>query len=177
MKKKTENRIFIHCYKHDGQLHKTWKDAVILENTKEKLVLGNCNALVTKVDGRTWYTKEPAIMFFYPDKWFNIIAQLKSNGIFYYCNIASPYILEDNIVKYIDYDLDLRVFPDGGFRVLDRNEYKYHKKKMKYSKEIDMVIRYSLTELINLKRSGADPFNKESIIKYYNEYKKSGNIK
>lgn len=176
MKNEKKERILIHCYKHDGQLHKTWKDAIILEKNKDVLILGNYNALVTKVDGRTWHTKEPAIMFFYPNKWFNIIAQLKKNGIFYYCNIASPYIIEDNIVKYIDYDLDLRVYPDGGFRVLDRNEYNYHKKKMHYSKEIDMIIKYSLTELIGLKRKEEGPFNLKEVDKYYKLYKERENL-
>ena len=41
--------------------------------------------------------------------------------------MASPFIIEENTIKYIDYDLDLRVFPDGSFKVLDRGEYKYHK--------------------------------------------------
>lgn len=176
MKNSKNERILIHCYKHNGQLHKTWKDAVILEKNKNILILGNYNALVTKVDGRTWHTKEPAIMFFYPNKWFNIIAQFKKTGIFYYCNIASPYIVEDNIVKYIDYDLDLRVYPDGGFRVLDRNEYKYHKKKMHYSNEIDMIIKYSLSELIELKRNEEGPFNIDEVKKYYNKYKKQENL-
>lgn len=176
MKNEKKERILIHCYKHDGQLHKTWKDAIILEKNKDVLILGNYNALVTKVDGRTWHTKEPAIMFFYPNKWFNIIAQLKKKGIFYYCNIASPYIIEDNIVKYIDYDLDLRVYPDGGFRVLDRNEYNYHKKKMHYSKEIDMIIKYSLTELIGLKRKEEGPFNLKEVDKYYKLYKERENL-
>ena len=35
------------------------------------IVLGNENVLVTKQDGRTWHTKEPAIMFFYKKRWFN----------------------------------------------------------------------------------------------------------
>ena len=177
MKKNNKERIIIHCYKHNGRLYKTWQDAALLEKTPDCLVLGNCNALVTKVDGRSWHTKEPAIMFFYPNKWFNIIAQLKKTGLFYYCNIASPFIMEDNIVKYIDYDLDLRVFPDGGFRVLDRNEYNYHKRIMKYSKEIDMVIKYSLTELINMKKAQMGPFDKRVIEYYFNIYKKIDNIK
>ena len=39
--------------------------------------------------------------------------------------MASPYIIDENVIKYIDYDLDLRVFPDGGYKILDYNEYKY----------------------------------------------------
>ena len=40
-------------------------------------------------------------------------------------NIASPYIIEEGTIKYIDYDLDLRVFPDGSFKVLDRGAVSY----------------------------------------------------
>lgn len=165
------DKLVIHCYKHNGVLYETSEEAIVLEDNDEFLVVGNKNALVAKNDGRKWHTKEPAIIFFYKEKWFNIIAQFKKIGLFYYCNVASPYIIEDNTIKYIDYDLDLRVFPDGGFKVLDRNEYNYHKRIMHYSKEIDMVVKYSLTELINLKKNEKDPFNQESISKYYDMYK------
>ena len=111
-------------------------------------------------------------MFFYKNRWFNIIVQLKRNGLFYYCNIASPYVIDNGVIKYIDYDLDLRVFPDGAFKVLDRNEYNYHRKLMKYPKEINEIIKYELTSLIEMKRNGANPFNKETVDYYYKIYQK-----
>ncbi len=166
--------IKIHCYKHNGMIYKTWEKAIVLDINDEYLVLGNNNVLVTKKDGRSWHTKEPAIMFFYKDRWFNIIAQLKTNGLFYYSNIASPYVIDNNVIKYIDYDLDLRVFPDGSFRVLDRNEYNYHKKLMKYPLEIQEIIKYELTALIDMKRAGVNPFNKETIDYYNKIYQKIG---
>ena len=164
--------IKIHCYKHNGMIYKTWEKAIVLDINKDYLVLGNNNVLVTKKDGRSWHTKEPAIMFFYTNRWFNIIAQLKSNGLFYYCNIASPYIIDNGVIKYIDYDLDLRVFPDGAFRVLDRNEYNYHRRLMKYPFEINEIIKSELTSLIDMKRSGVNPFNKETIDYYYKIFRK-----
>ena len=85
---KIGDTLVIHCYKHNGVIHKSWKLAYVLDIKEDYIVLGNENVLVTKQDGRTWHTKEPAIMFFYKKRWFNIIAQLKPNGIFYYCNIV-----------------------------------------------------------------------------------------
>lgn len=168
---KIGDTLVIHCYKHNGMIHKSWKLAYVLDIKKDYIVLGNENVLVTKEDGRTWHTKEPAIMFFYKKRWFNIIAQLKPNGIFYYCNIASPYVIDDGIIKYIDYDLDLRVFNDGAFKILDRNEYNYHKKIMKYPKEINYIIKDELSSLIEMKKSGAFPFNTEVINYYYKLFK------
>lgn len=169
---KVGDKMIIHCYKHNGLIYKIWDQAIVLDITDKYLVLGNENVKVTKSDGRSWKTKEPAILFFYYDRWFNVVSQLKTQGTFYYCNIASPFVIDGNIVKYIDYDLDLRVFPDWGYRILDRNEYNYHKKLLKYGKDLDFILRSELSALIDMKKKKEEPFNKEVIEYYYNIFKK-----
>lgn len=165
-------RFIIHSYKHDGSIHRAWDEAVLLEECDDYLVFGNERTRVIESDGRTWKTKEPAILFFYKDSWFNVIGQCKKDGIYYYCNIASPYIIEDGVIKYIDYDLDLRVFPDGSFKVLDRGEYKYHKQLMNYSDEIDYILKAELTNLINMVRAKELAFKENTVENYYEIYKK-----
>lgn len=167
---KVGDRLTIHCYKHNGVLHRVCEEATILEITEDQLICANDKTKIIEHDGRSYHTNEKAILIFYKNNWFNIIAQLKEQGLFYYCNIASPYIIDNNIIKYIDYDLDLRVFPDGGFRILDRNEYKYHKKIMNYSKDLDKIIKEELQALISLKKEGKSPFDKEFIDRYYQKY-------
>ncbi len=165
-------RYGIHAYKHDGSIHRAWDEAVLLEIHDDYLIFGNEKTKVTESDGRTWRTKEPAVLFFFTKDWYNIIGQYKKTGIYYYCNMASPFIIEENTIKYIDYDLDLRVFPDGSFKVLDRGEYKYHKKLMHYDDIIDTILKSELTELINMVREKKDAFNKEIVEKYCALYKK-----
>ncbi len=168
---KVGDRLTIHCYKHNGKIHRTWDEATVLEITDEMLVCANNKTKVTENDGRSHKTNEPAVMFFYKKSWFNVIGQLKKHGLFYYCNIASPYLIDNGIIKYIDYDLDLRVFPDGGFRVLDRNEYNYHRRLMKYSSDLDFILRNELTKLIELKRREEGPFKPGIVESYYEIYK------
>lgn len=165
-------KFIIHSYKHDGNIHRAWDEAILLDDCGEYLVFGNNRTKVIESDGRSWRTKEPAIMFFYKHNWYNIIGQLKKDGIYYYCNMASPFILEDGAIKYIDYDLDLRVFPDGAFKVLDRGEYNYHKNIMHYSSDIDKILKDELTDLIDLVREKKIPFDKKIIEYYYNLYNK-----
>lgn len=112
---------------------------------------------------------------FFKDCWFNIIAQLKRDGIYYYCNIATPYIIEDGTIKYIDYDLDLRIFPTGEYKILDKLEYKYHKKIMHYSEDLDFVINCAMEELIRIYNDKQDMFNQIKNKKYYDKYKKIKN--
>ena len=174
-KLKIGKRYQIHSYKHDSKIHRSWDEAVLLDIKEDYLVFGNEKTKVTESDGRTWHTKEPAVLYFFKNQWFNIIGQCKKNGIYYYCNIDSPYIVEDGTIKYIDYDLDLRVFPDGSFKVLDRGEYKYHKSIMNYSDDLDMILKSELTTLIEMVRNKEPMFRTETIEKYnqlYNKLKK-----
>lgn len=161
----------IHSYKHNGEIHRAWDEAVLIEIHDQYLIFCNEKTKVTESDGRTWRTKEPAILYFFYESWFNIIGQLKKKGIYYYCNIASPFIIEEDTIKYIDYDLDLRVFPDGSFKVLDRGEYKYHKSIMNYSNKIDMILKSELTNLINMVRKKELAFDSNILEQYYLEYK------
>ncbi len=166
------SHVSIHCYKHNGKIHRTWDEVTVIDKTDEYLVCGGSSVKITESDGRSHKTRETSIMFFYKKHWYHITAQFKNNGLYYKADIASPFLLDGEIIKYIDYDLDLKVFPDGSFRVLDRNEYKYHKKIMKYSEDLDIILQSELTDLVNLKRALVGPFNKEVATSYYNEYLK-----
>ncbi len=166
------DRYIIHSYKHDGSVHRSWDEAVLLDIKDDCYVFANERTKVVESDGRVWKTKEPAILYFYKNSWYNIIGQLKKGGIFYYCNIASPFVIEEKTIKYIDYDLDLRVFPDGAFKILDRGEYNYHKKKMNYSPKLDTIIKGELSKLIEHAKKKDSPFTHVELKEYYEVYKK-----
>ncbi len=82
-------KIQIHSYKHNGQLHRVWESSTVLKSTAEILIGANDRTMVTESDGRTWITREPAIVYFHAKYWFNIIGMLRTDGIYYYCNISS----------------------------------------------------------------------------------------
>ena len=167
---KIGDNLELHCYKHNGKINSVSDRITVIDIKDDYIVCGDFKTTITESDGTSHKTKEPAIMFFYKNRWFNILAQLKKQGLFYSCNIATQYLIDDDVIKYIDYDLDLRVFPDGGFRVLDKNEYNYHKKIMHYSDELDCILKSELNSLINMKKNQDGPFDKNLIEKYYERY-------
>ena len=69
------------------------------------------------------------------------------------------------------------MFNDGAFKILDRNEYNYHKKLMNYPEDINYIIKKELSSLIEMKKANEFPFNKESIENYYKEFQKIKNKK
>lgn len=166
------DRFQIQCYKHDSKIHRAWDEAVVLDVKKDYIVFGNNKTIVTESQGSWWRTKEPAIMYFFYKNWYNIISQMKKDGIYYYCNIATPFVIEEGTIKYIDYDLDLRIFPNGDYKILDKLEYDYHKKIMNYNPDLDKVITSSLDELINEYKKGAVMFDSKKNKEYCELYLK-----
>ena len=86
-------------YKHNGIFHRVWQYAYILKETDDVLILINDRANVIDGDGRRWKTKEPAVCFFYKKRWYNIICMLRNEAIYYYCNLSSPYIKDEEGIK------------------------------------------------------------------------------
>ena len=162
--------ITIQSYKHDGNLHRVWRDTMVLKTSEYSLIGVNDHTLVTESDGRRWVTREPAIVFFHKKYWFNIIAMLREKGVSYYCNLASPYLLDEEALKYIDYDLDIKVFPDGEKRLLDADEYAMNKKRWHYSEEIDSILRSTSFELLDWIDQKKGPFAKKFVQIWYERY-------
>ena len=97
---KIGDKLQIHCYKHDGSLHRKWDEAVVLDILPDYIVFGNNKTTVVDADGKIWRTREPAVMFFFKNRWFNVIGQLKEYGIYFYCNIATPALIDNKVIKY-----------------------------------------------------------------------------
>lgn len=167
---KIGDSIFVQSYKHNGSLHRTWSKALVVDVKEHFAVVVTNHSWVVESDGRRWLTKEPAICFYYDDKWYNIISMVRKTGIYYYCNIASPSLYDSEAIKNIDYDLDVKVFPDGEYIILDQNEYEYHAGIMNYPENIKRIIKNQLDELLGLIEEKKPPFDFEYINKYIQKY-------
>lgn len=160
----------IQCYKHDGSLHRYWDRGLVLENNEDFIVVATKRAKVIENNGRRWFTKEPAITIFSKKEWWNAICMIKKEGICYYCNIASPSIIEKDLIKYIDYDLDAKLFPNNDIRVLDEKEYAHHRTSMNYGDDLDTILKYQTKEILRKMKNREFPFNDETIKAYYDQY-------
>ncbi len=166
----TGKEVYIQSFKHDGSLHRTWCRGYVVEADEAHIVAVTDKAWVIEDDGRRWYTREPAVNFFYADRWYNVITMIRRQGIFYYCNLASPSLYDGEAIKNIDYDLDVKLYPDRSYQILDENEYALHARQMEYPQTIQDIIQYSLQDLLHRMEYEQDPFNKACIDHYYGRY-------
>ena len=163
--------ITIQSYKHDGSLHRTWRDTMVLKVTDDSFIGCNDHTLVIESDGRRWVTREPALVYFHKNYWFNIVTMIRKRGTSYYCNLASPYVIDEEGLKYIDYDLDVKIFPDGERRLLDVDEYEDHSQKWDYPDDIDHILKENVKTLVGWMDGNKGPFSKEYVEIWHERYR------
>ncbi|MFV0499285.1 MAG: DUF402 domain-containing protein [Bacilli bacterium] len=164
---KKDDIVKIMSFKHNGNIHRIWKNAKVIEVDDKKIVVCTKNTKVVESTKRVWYTKEPAILYFFYKEWFNVIAMLRNDGVYYYTNISSPCVFDNGAIKYIDYDLDLKTFKNGKYKIMDINEFYCHKFSMEYSRKIEKIAFETLDYVINLYKKNVFPFSDEIALGYY----------
>ena len=162
--------INVQAYKHNGQLHRQWSPAYLAEETEDYWALCSKSSLVTESDGRRWMTNEHAVFILFKKKWTNVIAMRKANGYCYYANIASPTIMDQGFLRYIDYDLDLKLFPDKAIKVLDEQEFEHHAVLYGYSDELKAVIKKAAKDIHSLMEGKKFPFIDSDIKRIYQKF-------
>lgn len=153
-------------FKHDGTLHRVWKNVEVLHEDEEEAIVLNDHVNVIDGDGHLWHTKEPALTFFYKKSWYNIVCMIRPDSLYYYCNLSSPYVSDTEGIKYIDYDLDVKLYPDGEIALIDEDEFELNTLAMHYPRDIVAIIHEATDELMHLIETRADPFNRDVVVKW-----------
>ena len=163
-------KIVVQSYKHDESLHRIWQEATVLAENDDYIIVANKKTKVIEANGRFWHTKEPSVTYFYKHHWFNVIGIIKDDGVSYYCNLSSPILYDEEALKHIDYDLDIKVMPDYSYNLLDQNEYRRHKSQMAYSPHLSEIVENEFKALEALVRSKSEPFHPDLILNWYEFY-------
>ena len=87
--------------------------------------------------------------YYWPERWYNVFRFHEPDGRFrnYYCNISMPPTFEDGVLDYVDLDIDVVVWEDLRYDVLDRDDFERNSSKYGYSPELIQKVHDSLDEL------------------------------
>lgn len=163
-------KVDVISYKHNGELHRVWQGVYIVHEDEEVVITINNRAKVIDYNGRYWRAKEPAVCYFFKKKWYNVICMLKKESILYYANIASPIVTDKEGLKYIDYDLDVKLFPNGTIKVLDRDEFRFNAGIYHYSDTLKALIVANQKLVVRLMNERAAPFCDREVLAHYARY-------
>src|SRR2546425_12308 len=100
------------------------------------------------------------IEYYWLNRWYNIFRFMKDDNTtrLYYCNINMPPSLRDNVLTYIDLDIDILVQPDFSYQVLDLDEFEANARRYDYPAEVKSQARIAVNELVLMIESHQFPF-------------------
>jgi protein associated with RNAse G/E len=133
----------------DDQPKPGW-NGMLIRRSPELLVL---RAGVAHPGEHGFVTLEPGDVFFeryWFHRWYNIFSIYDGEERFkgWYANISTPITFDGETIRYTDLDLDLWVWPDRRFVVLDEDEFAQRVEREMPSSVVERA-RGALVELLN----------------------------
>ena len=153
--------IIVRACKYDGREHRRWS-AQLLKREDSLLVLdAYFPEEVTHDLLGTIAVGTHSLEYYWLDRWYNVFRFAQPNGELrnYYCNVNLPPTLEDDILSYVDLDLDMLVAPDYSYQTLDEEDFEENAKLYGYSDEIRTNASKAIDELVRMIESREFPFN------------------
>ncbi|MEP7212181.1 MAG: DUF402 domain-containing protein [Acidobacteriota bacterium] len=144
---------------YDGTLRKSWKCRLVHQDGPELLFVGEFEKDVSHSE--LGFIKRGTISYeyYWLDRWFNVFRFHEPTGGLrnYYCNVNMPPTFVGGILEYVDLDLDLLVWPDFNYTVLDREEFESNAELYGYSASVRSHAKSALAELISMAESRTLP--------------------
>lgn len=161
--------VNVQAYKHDGTLYRQWNGVKVIEASPDRWVLFMYKTKVTELSGQRWIVREPIIWWMPRDSFSNTTGLIRPSGTHFYTNLASTPIFEEGAIKFIDYDLDVKAYPDSPIKVVDWNEYEKHKKEYNYPQKLQEIINRTVKRIIKKIQLKEEFFDEDLIDKYLEE--------
>lgn len=153
--------ITVCTYKYDGAEHRRWRAKLLCQENTLLFLDAQFEEEIRHPLLGVIAAGTVSLEYYWLDRWFNIFRFLEPTGetLNFYCNIIIPPRLQENVLSYIDLDLDILVAPDLSYSILDEDEFIANAERFKYPLEVQRCAQRSLKELIALVESQQFPFN------------------
>ncbi len=94
------------------------------------------------------------------DRPYNIVSVFDPAGqiLYHFCNVLTAARYDPPRLSYVDLDLDLVVWPDGGWELQDRDEFEANARRMSYPPALRSLAEEAADELVGLAASGSHLF-------------------
>ena len=157
----SEKNILINSKKFDGKICKSWRAELI---EKENFLLcfkGIFDQEIKHSELGIIRRGTISYEYYWLDRWFNIFKFYEPDGVFrnFYCNINQPPTFENNVLEYVDLDIDVIVWKDFSVKILDIDEFETNSKKYDYSDELKRNADIALATVLQNIEDKNFPFN------------------
>ena len=155
MKYSEFQEVVINSRKYDGSLRRSWTCRLIEQNESSLVLVGEFDEDVQHPGLGEIKRGTISYEYYWLDRWYNVFCFYEPDSTFrnHYCNINMPPVYANGVLDYVDLDIDLVVWPDGTFNILDEAEFAENAVAFDYPDEIVKMSHATLTEVLRLARN------------------------
>lgn len=164
-----KKNVTINSRKFDGTIRRSWQ-ADLIEQTDSLLVfLGVFEKEVKHPDLGVIRRGTISYEFYWLDRWYNVFRFHEPEGDLrnFYCNLNLPPVFRENSLDYIDLDLDILVWKDFSYEILDEDEFLASSENFKYEEKIINGVEKNKFELLEMIESRKFPFDFQAASEKY----------
>ena len=151
--------VTINSLAYDGTVRRSWHCELIERSGPHLVFLGTFDRDVEHGDLGPIRKGTISYEYYWLDRWYNIFRFHEADGTLrnYYCNINMPPNFVGGELNYIDLDIDIVVWPDMSYQVLDRDEFETSAALFHYSEYIRKMVETTEAEIIGIVERGELP--------------------
>lgn len=155
-----QRAITVRTYKYDGSEHRHWRAQVSRQEDSLIVLDARFEEEIRHPLLGTVARDTSSIEYYWLDRWYNVFRFVEPTGELrnFYCNVNVPPVLQNDVLSYIDLDMDVLVAPDFSYSVLDEDEFAANAARFNYPREVLDKSESALKELISLIEGRAFPF-------------------
>ena len=157
-----QNRIVrINSRKFDGVIHRSW-NAELLEQTDSLLVyIGKFEKEIKHPHLGVIRRGTISYEFYWLERGYNVFRFHEPEGDLrnFYCNLNLPPTFENDILDYVDLEIDVLVWRDFSVRILDVEEFEENARVYDYSATLRAEVDENLKTLLSLIERKVFPFD------------------
>ena len=155
-----QRAITVRTYKYDGSEHRHWRARVSKQENSLLVLDAKFEEEIRHPLLGTVARETLSIEYYWLDRWYNVFRFVEPTGELrnFYCNVNVPPVLQNDVLSYIDLDMDVLVAPDFSYSILDEDEFAANAARFNYPREVLDKSESALKELIYLIEERAFPF-------------------
>lgn len=156
-----QQKIKVEALKYDFSLHRVWDCSLIAETEEMWQFVGIFQEEIKHPLLGVIRPDTVSYEFYWKNRWYNVFRFHEPEGELrnFYCNVNQPPVLNNNVLRYVDLDIDVLVAPDFSYQILDLDEFAENSLKHQYPAETIHKAEASLSELIRLIEAREFPFD------------------
>ena len=153
-------QVTVNSRKYDQSIRKSWKCELLERNDPLLVFVGKFDQDVKHPGLGSICSGTISYEYYWLDRWYNVFRFHEPDGAFrnFYCNINMPPVFENGVLDYVDLDLDVLIWPDLRYEILDRDDFERNSVKYNYAEAVRVKALECLGELMRMIEKREFPF-------------------